>query len=87
MTPPTYRIKSVTDFLQVPPDRRAICLREFAVWCALREASAALLARIEAQFPDEFVWVDDDKHEAAVVIVDGDQRVEIASGRMRGFDA
>lgn len=80
-----YHITSVTDFLQVPEERRTVCLREFGVWLSIGEATTALMDGIPVEWPSTFVWVDDDKHEATVGILTGEEHIEIAKGRMREF--
>jgi hypothetical protein len=66
-----YEIRTVADFLMVPPERRALCLSEFQTWLemadATREIVAALPGIVEATFgTDGFKWVDDDKGEARI---------------------
>src|SRR4051812_10182080 len=82
----TYRIASVMDFLSVPEDRREVCLREFRVWLGVADAMGLMLAGIAAEFPQEFVWVDDGKHEFEVNINANGSRFTIAKGPMPGFE-
>jgi hypothetical protein len=63
--PKTYRIKAATDFLQVPPDRREVALKEFGAWLQMLDALAGLV-----HTPEAFVWVDDGLGEARVSLID-----------------
>jgi len=73
MDTPTYIIRNVWDFLKVPAERRAECLREFAIALDMAEATRLLLDSLlvnagaaPSQLTDAFTWFDDDKHEATV---------------------
>lgn len=63
----TISIRTVEDFLALPPDRRAVALREFAAWCRVHddmEPLAAALADAGISLGakrDTFEWIDDDK--------------------------
>ena len=79
--PPTYSIRTVEDFAKVPPDRRDICLQEFAVWLNMRDALAGLLEGIPGDTGSEFEWVDDHHHHhCAVVLTEGEEETILASG-------
>lgn len=80
-----YRIKTVHDFLIVPEDRRAVCLREFGVWLGLCTALLGVMDGIPVGMPDAFVWIDDDLHTATISVVSGTHRIVVASGRMAEF--
>lgn len=79
-----YHIETVHDFFKVPEDRRELCLREFLVWLSMVDAVQNLLNGIDAGIAD-FHWIDDDEHTAIVRVIAGDERIEIASGVMKGF--
>ena len=82
---PVYRIKTVHDFAKVPDDRRELCLREFAVWLQMLDATKGLLRGIPVKWPREFVWADDDKHSVTIAVHAGDETIPIVHGRMKGF--
>lgn len=82
---PTYMVKTVNDFLQVPEDRRAMCLQEFTVWLAVAENARRLLDGIQAKWPDTFTWVDDDLHTMELSVSAGDEKIASLSGVMKGF--
>lgn len=60
-------IRTVEDFLALPPDRRAVALREFAEWCRIHDEAgpvAAALTELGLRLTttrDVFEWIDDDK--------------------------
>lgn len=59
---PTYTIRSISDFLQVPEDRRDACLREFAVFLSILDYSLVLMGsdlRPALSAAASFVWCDD----------------------------
>lgn len=57
----TYEIRSLSDFLKVPVDRRALCLTEFSAWLDLIETNNNDgIFRVRE---DRFRWIDDDKGE------------------------
>ena len=63
--PKAYEIRTVEDFLKVPPDRITDCLAEFAEWIEMmRGIQKPYLAY-------EFLWVDDGKRNVAVDVVAG----------------
>lgn len=85
MTAPTYTIRTVTDFLAVPDQRRADCLNEFSVWLGLLGGLRGLLGDLSepVEFPDAFEWIDDGKRRVSLVATDGENRVVLAKWRMR----
>lgn len=85
--PKTYAIRTVSDFLAVPSDRRETCIREFASWCMCIDALIALTEAAEqkATVPDCYEWIDDDKHTMTAVIECGDERIVVAHGVIAEF--
>lgn len=70
----TYEIRTVADFLRVPPSRRGVCLREFHVWLDLQELMLSLLEKAGCP-PGSVVsknevyrWEDDGKRTATVTL-------------------
>lgn len=85
-TPPTYRIKNVLDFAAVPSDRRDICLKEFKVWLAMNVGGRSLLSGLPVKWPDEFVWIDDDKNTVSMsVSTPTGERIPLASCVIKEF--
>ena len=88
MSDPTrYTIRTVADFMAVPPDRRETCIREFVSWCACMDELAIIAdaAGLKGTIPDSYEWIDDDKHTMTAVIECGDQRVVVAHGVIAEF--
>lgn len=62
-----YPINKISDFLTVPADKQAECLRDFATWLDMCRRKDDLQAELNAEFPginaslnfDGFVWIDD----------------------------
>ena len=61
-------IKSVSDFFAVPADKRAHCLKDFAMWLDFTEEARRLFDGVEGvKIPrDTFSWVDDGQHDAII---------------------
>ena len=57
-TTKTYIIRTIADFLAVPPDRRSECLREFETWCSMADLIQSIADGC-ATMPDAFEWTDD----------------------------
>lgn len=53
MSPPTYDIRTVADFLKVPEDRIGECLREFRIMLDMARATTSLLGNIADSMADE----------------------------------
>jgi hypothetical protein len=70
MSAPRYEIRTVSDFLNVPEDRRPLCLKEFAVWVELVANLKSMFDGIPftEDFSEKFVWVDDGKGTATIAI-------------------
>lgn len=88
MTEPNrYTIRTVTDFMAVPSDRREICIREFASWCMCMDALIVLTdaAGQKGTIPDAYEWIDDDKHTMTAVIECGDEQIVVAHGVIAEF--
>ncbi len=70
MTNPTYRIETVADMLKVPPDRRAVMLRELELALAMHEFSASLAADTGIDWPalDGLDWTDDGENDVHVSV-------------------
>ena len=85
--PRTYPIRTVSDFLAVPSDRRETCIREFVTWCAIMDGMRIITeaASQKTTVPDCYEWIDDDKHTMTAVIESGDQRVVVAHGVIAEF--
>ena len=76
--PTIYEIRTVHDFLKVPEPRRAVCIREFAHWCAVMSAIGVANSIFRDAFGVEsdvvtvesggdcYRWIDDDKGIAQV---------------------
>ncbi len=84
MNAPRYEIRTVADFLNVPEDRREVCIREFGVWLELVGNLKVMFEGIEfAEDPaGKFIWVDDDKGTATVAIKAGEETVWKMEGRI-----
>lgn len=83
---PTYRIGTVLDFLQVPEDRRDVCVKEFLCWLDIAENLPKMMEGILINGPAEYIWIDDGLHMATAAITDGTHKVMVVSGRIKGFD-
>jgi len=69
MDAPEYRIKTVSDFLDVPIEKRGECLRDFSAWMRMADHSKEINREINGLFDlpegsttlvlDEFIWADD----------------------------
>ena len=71
--PRSYEIRTVGDFLDVPPDRQAACLVEFSDFLDLSREVKALCDSLSESLgvaPDSrveaFMWVDDGRRDRAV---------------------
>lgn len=80
---PTYEVKTLSDFLKIPPDRLDACLEEFKT--ALEKAWV-----LKARKPmgvllfESFKWIDDGKKEANInVEVIFLERKEVGSEQLR----
>ena len=82
---PTYTIATVHDFLAVPEDRRAVCLREFGVWVDMMTKVPKIFEGIKVMVPTEFVWIDDGLHTMTVSVQSDDTYIHVAHGVMREF--
>ena len=75
--PKTYSIRTVSDFLALPPEKIAACLTDFEAWLQLVHGA---LAVIKAQpesirmntATDVFPWIDDGKHIATLTVQHGE---------------
>ena len=68
-------IRTVVDFFAVPAEKRAHCLKDFAMWLEMVAAAKSMFGDIEGvHLPiDKFQWIDDGKHDAHIhVTVSGD---------------
>ena len=85
--PNRYTIRTVVDFMAVPPDRRETCIREFVSWCACMDALAIITeaASQKGTIPDFYEWIDDDKHTMTAVIECGDKQIVVAHGVIAEF--
>lgn len=60
-----YEIKTVSDFDQVPLERMADCINEFAAFICLRRMAGALSNQPALE---TFRWVDDGKKEVIIKV-------------------
>lgn len=67
-----YEIRTVADFFNVPAERRALCLSEFALWMKVCEGTDEMLSGLVKSNRTVFGWIDDDKGEAHTRIVTPD---------------
>ena len=68
-----YRIATVADIRDLTPDQRERCVVDLLHWCRMHDLIANdSIASSLVEFADANVmqWVDDGKHDAAVVLVD-----------------
>lgn len=83
----TYELRTVSDFLKVPEDRRYVCLREFHAWLYMQRAVADLICAsaaslgetlprecIHVRNGDVFRWMDDGKAAINVTIEAPDEQ-------------
>lgn len=64
-----YHINSLSDFLEVPHEKQAECLEDFAAWLDMCRKKDELQSALSKEFPglspqlsvDGFVWIDDGK--------------------------
>ena len=81
---PRYIIKTLADFLTIPPDKLEHALRDFYNWIEYNHAFRGLakevpeLAALEVDV-SKFVWVDDGKHEIIPVFEAKEQSDEVRS--------
>lgn len=78
---PRYKIRTVADFLAVPPDRREVCASEFVLWLAIAEDLKTLVS--PAVWDGVFEWIDDGKRDISVTLTvtkEGTCTVEHGSG-------
>jgi hypothetical protein len=54
-----YEIRSVKDFLAIPPDKRPAALADFAMWLAICDTVAEKYTPEELTVRDVFRWKDD----------------------------
>lgn len=83
--PKTYEIRTVDDFFKVPPDRRDVCLKEFAAWMAVSDFMIALVEETGTRLerPDLFEWIDDEKGEVSISIDNGREKTTIFRGHVK----
>lgn len=55
--PTEYHIRTVSDFLEVPEDRREVCVSEFLMWLSIYADAMVLLS--PAKWDGVFQWIDD----------------------------
>lgn len=87
-----YRIERVSDFLLVPEDRLADCLKEFATCLEIARPAVALLREVEREMEGRapviewplraFTWIDDGAHDITIGIeADGSVSASRPEGR------
>lgn len=54
-----YEIRTVKDFLSIPPDKRPAALAAFAMWLAICDKVASKYTPEELTVRDVFRWKDD----------------------------
>lgn len=65
-------IRTITDILRVPAERRSVLLRDLEKWCALRDYVAQINAGPDGTLlhmnDDTMLWLDDDEDKAILRI-------------------
>ena len=65
----TYTIRTVNDFLQVPPDRFKACMKDFSHAYATVSILKLQLNDKDFNWPG-FIWTDDGKKEGKITITE-----------------
>jgi hypothetical protein len=79
---PRYRIETIRDFLNVPPDRLQACLGEFFQFLEYARLAAKLASGEDVKFSPIFTWIDDGMNNATIRFhVNGE---EICSFEVKG---
>lgn len=73
MTAKTYRIRSITDLLAVPVERREACMHELLLALCMIDLSMGEAA--QTAFPDGIEWTDDG--DASVTVQVGDEKLTL----------
>lgn len=67
--PLTYELRTVADFMALPPEKMDACLLDFAAWLAMHMKAREIAGQFRIATPtDVFAWVDDGKHIATVTL-------------------
>jgi hypothetical protein len=82
--PTRYEISAPLDFLKVPEDRRSECLREFATWLEIADNMRTLFEGIPMEVARDgaFIWIDDGKSTASVIVNCGDEEIWRFDGKI-----
>ena len=59
----TYQVRTVADFFDVPADKRAACLEDFATWLEVVGMITREAAANADVVTDVFSWTDDGRHD------------------------
>jgi hypothetical protein len=72
MEPPRYEIRTVADFVALPPEKIGAFLTDFAEWLKVVHVAKGLKdAGLVLKSPlDVFSWIDDGKHEMTLTVHD-----------------
>jgi len=60
---PRYVIASVSDFFNVPPERRDECLHDFAMWLDIVGSIGDAFGGMVTAPRNQFMWIDDGDHD------------------------
>lgn len=69
-----YELRTISDFVALPPDKIGPCLMDFAEWLRVVYVATHLPpeAGVRVNTPiDVFGWVDDGKHVMTLTVTDG----------------
>jgi hypothetical protein len=67
--PKRYAIRTVADFLAIPPEKVGDCLIDFCGWIVVMHSAMDLPSHVTV--PESFDWIDDGEHLATVTLKNG----------------
>lgn len=74
MSDKTYTIRSITDLLMVPSERRAECVKQLLLGMELAELAGA-------EMTGEFIWTDDGDASCSLIDGEGDAYLKLEVSR------